>query len=481
MVNGQVLAIKTRRQGLREFRIVRPWIEGGKGVTYLAKDIENGRAVIIKASKVRARNLEAEIEHRVLNEINHENIVELLGSFVDRYGRRFLCYEFLFPNALLYINNPKCRKAIQFPERFRSGRYVPLPMTIAADLSFELLQAVEKFHSFGFIHHDIKLANFLVRFDHDGHEITPELYWKKLAEGSYRGVLIDAGSVRNTDYLQKLNENLDKTGPAVTPLLAPPEIIIDTRQDDGRVGRFFSSTVDLYQVALVIYVLFTGHTPYSHLNDRPKMLTLDYILDIKRSEMNHSLFPIDLSTIMNCNMERDVNFLAQGRDFSQFAKDLYQMLANRLQPDVHKRGTIREFRDDFERLFGMKLRQVLRRRASSTARILKRNKKIQTPFTQTIVELKPKNRLGQLLAAAPLEVQTLEDPEARFRTRTGRFRPTTRIGKRKTLRQKLRNTHRLHPLDQDPKPKPEDKPKRRSFDETTFDETTFEETNPFWG
>ncbi|MDF1667343.1 MAG: protein kinase, partial [Planctomycetota bacterium] len=421
LVTGQVLAMKTRLHGLREFRVVRPWIEGGKGITYLAKDIESGRAVIIKAGKAKAKNLEAEIEYRVLSEINHDNIVDLLGSFVDPHGRRFLCYEFLFPNALLYINNPKCRKAIQSPERYRSGRYVSLPMTVAADLSFELLQAVEKFHSFGFVHHDIKLANFLIRFEHDSHEITPELYWKKLSDGQFRGVLIDAGSVRNTDYLDKLNTTLDKTGPAVTPLLAPPEILIDTRQANGRVGRYFSPSVDLYQTALVIYVLFTGHTPYSHLKDRPQILTLDYILNIKRSEMNNAVFPIDLSTIMNCNMHADVTFLGQGREFSQFAKDFYQMLANRLQPNVKKRGTIRQFKDDFERLFGMKLRQVLRRRASSTARILKRNKKLQSPFTQTVLEMNGVNRLAQLLNAPPTEVQSSEDPEHRFRTRTGRF------------------------------------------------------------
>lgn len=393
---GHVFRVKTRHDGVRDYRVEKKLGEGGAGIVYRGIDVETGRAVVIKAPKVYGGNgYSSKIEEQVLSSLDHVNIMSFLGSIVDRYGHLICFYEQLFSNPLLFLNMGETRRRVRFRQDPKA-RYLPLPPSHAINFGFELLRAVEHLHDRGLIHHDIKLGNFLVRLDYTEARISPQDYFKCIIDHRYRGVLIDAGGVRNLDYLEMLNKGEDTiVPPELTPVLAPPEVLIEIRLADGRLTRLWTPTVDLYQCALVIYSMFTGHTPYSHLDTDTNFSDYDDVCNIKRAEHRGQISPIFLDIIKTVRFREDCPLKEVGDHVrARFDRAFFALLKKRVHPDPAQRGTITEFRQDFEKLF--QFRKTRRDASFFSLKERQEYNRRHLAMGQTLFSLVPnRNRLWQ--------------------------------------------------------------------------------------
>lgn len=394
---GLVFRVRIRNLGIQEYRVEQKLREGGNGQILLARHVDTNKAICIKAPKYHGESSsELDIEREVLRDIEHPNIINLLGTQIDKANNRLLFFEYLYPNPLLFLNGTKQRQQVVWAKP-PGARYIPLPFCLAADLSFELLLAIEHYHSLGLVHHDIKLGNFLIRLNCSDTEVQGDRYFNDLIQGNYRGVLIDAGSTRNLEYLEVMNSGARQslTHTALTPALAPPELLFDVRHSNDYVGRMYSPSTDLYQAALVIYVLFTGHIPYSHLGAETQT-PIPKIMDWKRLESRRQACPFDFETIQAVNFESDTEVPAwkEGPARDDFNQAFFQLLCRRIDPDIEVRGTAQQFRYEFQQLLGMRNRQIIQRRASTTANILKSNQSHRTTYAQTLGALKDVHRLS---------------------------------------------------------------------------------------
>lgn len=395
---GHVFQVQTRSLGPRRYVVEKKLGEGGAGIVYRGRDEQDGSPIVIKTPKTYGdKSLLSQIEERVLADIDHPNIVQYLGSVVDSYGHHIVFYEQLFYNPLLYLNSQECKKRVNV-RCDRKARYIPLPPATAVDLGYELIRGVEYLHSKGLYHHDIKLDNLLVRLDYDQARISAKDYFDCLLTNRYRGVLIDAGGVRNADYLKMLNQGESTIiPPQLTPALAPPEVLMEVRRPDGQVSRWWTTTIDVYQVAIVLYALYTGHVPYSHVDSvsSATFQDLEKIIEIKRLERRGEVCPFSLDTMGRVFLKADCPFRARGSDHMRprFDKAFFSFLKQRVDPEPEKRGTIGELKHEFEQIFG--IRRNRQSTVTSTLRARQLYNLRHLPYSQTLYRLENLNRLWQ--------------------------------------------------------------------------------------
>lgn len=335
---GDVCKLIPREGGPPRSVVVRaPLARGAQSQVYLAWH-DDGRAAVIKARLWEDEpDHELLIEERILDQLDHEHLVQLLGRGEDPAGRLVLVHERLFTNPLVLLSRPEVRRHFQGDPR---ATYRPLPVRMALRLVLDLLRAIEYMHDNGFVHHDVKPSNLLVRLPALERAERPP-HHRVISEAttrSARGVLLDIGAARSMDYLEALNRGeVDPTVvPAMmTPSHTPPEALLPT-SPDGR--RRLHPSVDVYGAALVLYASVSGFAPYEHLGGRPDASAL---LGLKARERAGQLLPVSYEALTLATGVAD--WLA--RDLFAFARDCVQR-----QPE--RRPGARAARQRVEELLG---------------------------------------------------------------------------------------------------------------------------------
>jgi len=134
------------------YKIVQLLGIGGMGEVYLAEDARLDRRVALKLlpdvfSGDRGRLERFILEARSASGLNHPNIITI-HEIGESEGRNFISTEFVEGKTLR--------------ELVASGR---LPVTSALDVAIQMASALEKAHSVGIVHRDIKPDNIMVRPD----------------------------------------------------------------------------------------------------------------------------------------------------------------------------------------------------------------------------------------------------------------------------------------------------------------------------
>jgi len=322
---GAKVAVRDRRgRTLRHLEIKRRLAQGAHNATYLARDHENERWVVVKSALLGGEDTELAIEERILLQLDSPHLVRLLGGGADARLHKILAYERLYPNPLLLLSAPKVR--LQFPDD-PGGRYCPLPPRMALALISDLFRGLAHLHEEGFVHHDVKLGNLLVAIDSaKGSSLRAHEILKAAALGQTRGVLIDFGAARSAAFLRELNEGhveASEVPPQLTPLYAPPEALLEVA---GR--RVLLPSLDLYAAALVSYSLFCGRTPYEHLGvsgrDVPRLL------EVKAEEQRGAELPINF------------DYLTRAPGMRELGKELFGFLSCCLSGDPSQRPSAKE-------------------------------------------------------------------------------------------------------------------------------------------
>ncbi|MCW8141592.1 MAG: protein kinase, partial [Planctomycetota bacterium] len=319
-------AVHPRDGTRRELELLRPLASGGRGEAWLARVLGEDREAVVKLPLPHTRGaLDLDVEARILEQVDHPNVIGLLG--VAPPGA--LCLERAHTNPLFLLNAPDARRRL-----FKDPGtcWYPLPPGTALELAHDLLAALEHLHALGFVHHDVKLGNFLVAVDGPPPADDPGVLLA-LAEGRARGVLIDMGGARSVTWLREQavrQADLDLVPPQLTPVYAPPEALLDG--DEG-----LTPAVDVYAAGLVLYALVTGRAAYDHvpgLGRRWAHDDLGRVVEVKAAERAGSLSPLSRAAVEAIPLH-DVRLTAGDpiKARPRFTADLWGLLTRLVDPD----------------------------------------------------------------------------------------------------------------------------------------------------
>lgn len=315
-------------QGTIDARLVKLLGRGGNGAIWLAE--HEGEVFAIKELLRAEDDHELAIEQRIVEQFDHPCVVSLLGSGRSPAGRPLLAYERLFPNPLTLLARESVRSA--FPSDPGTRNY-PLPPPVALNLAVDLFSAIEHIHRRGFVHHDVKPDNLMMRVPVAPDATTvPEYELLELAlEGQAQGVLVDLGSSRSYAYLAELNtgrfdDDLLVVPPQLTPIYAPPEALLPNEIPDGPPRALLLRSLDLYAAGLTLYSMVTGRAPYDHLN--VDLAGITAIQEVKTQEREGKLFPVSAEAVLGALGYRRV------------ADDLLALIRACTERDPAKRPTV---------------------------------------------------------------------------------------------------------------------------------------------
>lgn len=278
-------------------RLERRLGRGANGQIWLATTPSG--PVALKAPLTDGDDNELTIEERIVQQFQHPSVVSLVAVGKGPGERLVLAYERLFDNPLVAVNRPEVRRL--FPGDL-GGRFYPLPPPVVFNLAVDLFAAIEHIHRRGFVHHDVKADNLMVRVptSTDQTSMPAHELLEHVIEGQCQGVLVDLGSSRSKAYLAELNAGGSDADtlviqPQLTPMNAPPEALLDN-EVPGLVPRpLLLPSLDLYAAAVTIYAMVSGRAPYDHLGLETS--SFEALREIKAAERAGKLLPFSAEAI----------------------------------------------------------------------------------------------------------------------------------------------------------------------------------------
>ena len=359
---GDVLSLVSPKGESMYFEVSGVLGEGGGGVVY-ASVTDDGRPAVVKAPRwIGRRDAGIAREARLLQRLpGHPNLIELLGVQQDPRGHELLVLERAFPNPLDVLSRPEVRARLD-PRQDPGGRYAPVPVPLALELAFELAAALEHLHDHKLVHCDVKPDNLMVRLDLSDPEPSEHEYFKQLARGAWRGVLIDLGGARTFKELRDASAGVRGAPlPAVTPVYAPPEVLPGAYDpESGRERSRFSPWMDTYAFGLTVYQLLTGAAPYAHLAAEHQLggaeRPLAEVAAVKREERDGAFLPLAKAEVEAIDWS-DVTLHddPQGRyrDRRAIVERVWELLARTVHYEPSRRGTMKRMREDLSELLGI--------------------------------------------------------------------------------------------------------------------------------
>lgn len=211
-------------QTLGAYRLISPIGEGGMGTVWLAErsDGRFERKVAIKflrfslASQTGAERFKR--EGRILGQLSHPHIAELIDAGVSSTGRPYIVLE--------YVDG---RPIDAYCDTHR------LDVNARIALFLDVLSAVSHAHAGLVVHRDIKPSNVLVRNDSQ----------VKLLDFGIAKLLAEDGNPSATQLTLE-------SGAGLTPLFATPEQIT---------AGAITTMTDVYALGALLYLLLTGQHP----------------------------------------------------------------------------------------------------------------------------------------------------------------------------------------------------------------------------
>ncbi|XP_010497621.1 PREDICTED: wall-associated receptor kinase-like 22 isoform X1 [Camelina sativa] len=259
----RVFSSKELEKATEKFSVNRVLGQGGQGTVYKGMLVD-GRIVAVKKSKVVDEDKLEEFINEVviLSQINHRNIVKLLGCCLET-DVPILVYEFI-PNGNLFEH---------LHHDDESDDYTMATWEMRLRIAVDIAGALSYLHSaasFPIYHRDIKSTNIML----------DEKYRAKVSDfGTSRSVTIDHTHLT--------------TVVAGTVGYVDPEYFQSSQ---------FTDKSDVYSFGVVLVELITGEKPISFLrSDENRTLATYFILAMKNSKLSSI---IDARIKDNCNMEQ---------------------------------------------------------------------------------------------------------------------------------------------------------------------------------
>lgn len=355
---GDVITSVSHEGESNYFEVTRQLGVGGAGIVYECLS-DDGESAVIKGPKTiggKEPGVEAEV-HWLLSVPPHPNLIRLRGLHRDPRGHTLIILERVYGNPLRALNREAIRERLKGGET-PGGRFIPLPLSTALELAYELARGLEHLHKGKIAHCDVKPENLLLRLDCHESEISDRAYFEALAKGAWRGVLIDLGGARSFKQLSHASAGAEGVAlPALTPIYAPPEVLPGTYDPAAERERSrFSPWIDTYAFGLTVYQLVTGMVPYEHLAEPPDEADLRQIAATKRDERDGAFLPIARAPLDRLEWGDATIHPTMRNKYStreEIVERLWQLLARCVHWDPVRRGTMKEMRGDLAELIGV--------------------------------------------------------------------------------------------------------------------------------
>jgi serine/threonine protein kinase len=208
---------------------------GAFGTVYLGLDEDTGHLFALKKIQIDPthNNASAQLDRlqneiRLLSKVQHPNIVQYLGSSLDKSAQQLLIFlEYVAGGSLMSM----------------MSKFGPFKEAVVRQYCMQVMRGLELLHLRGIVHRDIKSANILV--DSNGNiKLSDFGAATSIATLTSHTQIVEAGESQLKSF-------------AGTPYWMAPEVI---RQNS------YGRKCDVWALGCTLIELTTGKPPWSHLN-----------------------------------------------------------------------------------------------------------------------------------------------------------------------------------------------------------------------
>ena len=233
---------------MKKYELIKIIGDGTYGVVYEGINKETKQKVAVKKLKDRFSSLEEclnKIEVKVLEKLNHENIVQLKEVIRDKKGEVSYIFEYCDCNLFEFIENHHEHKK-------------SIPEPIIREIVFQITKGIKYMHSKNFFHRDLKPENILV--------ILNNYNLNNIIPGEIKIKICDFGTAKEISF----KNILPMTDYVCTRWYRSPECILradnyDEKMDVWAIGCIMA---ELYKLSAI----FPGENEFDQLNQILKIL-----------------------------------------------------------------------------------------------------------------------------------------------------------------------------------------------------------------
>ena len=233
---------------MKKYEIIKVIGDGTYGIVYEAINKETNQRVAVKRLKERFRSMEeclSRIEVKVLEKLNHENIVQLKEVIRDKKGEVSYIFEYCDCNLF------------EFTESHRENQKL-IPEPIIREIVFQITKGMKYMHSKQYFHRDLKPENILL--------ILNNYSFNNMVPVELRVKIADFGTAKEIP----IKNILPMTDYVCTRWYRPPECILkaDNYNEKMDVWAIGCVMAELYNLGAI----FPGENEFDQLNQILKIL-----------------------------------------------------------------------------------------------------------------------------------------------------------------------------------------------------------------
>ena len=235
---------------MNKYELIKILGDGTYGIVYEGRNRETREKVAVKKLKEKFSSLEECLrrkEVRILEQLNHENIVQLLEVIREKNGETSYIFEYCDCNLFDFIDKHR-----------KYQKLIPEP--IIRDIVLQITKGIKYMHSNQYFHRDLKPENILVKLnDYDFNNINNNNNQLKIK-------IADFGTAKEIP----LRNNMPMTDYVCTRWYRAPECVLRT--------DFYDEKIDVWAIGCIMAELyklgpiFPGENEFDQLHQILKIL-----------------------------------------------------------------------------------------------------------------------------------------------------------------------------------------------------------------